>query len=226
MNGNEQHYSEPGDFGVRDCALVAIATGRSARSLRELREGIRFIDTASIYFHFWGGLLRPTFDDPRYHNGFAIWAAHALHDAALAERLSVIDPTTFADMEELRGELLRVLDDGLAGAAAVSDVPLEAAFDFIRSQIVVFSTPRRFEDPAELPGAVAAMSRTSVFYHFIDARRRTPASIDDFSTWLTDIDREKYGELTAALAGIDPFYGTLVETREELTRVFGDFFGA
>jgi hypothetical protein len=49
--------------------------------------------------------------------------------------------------------------------------------------------------------------------------------VDDFTTWLSDIDREKYGHLTTRLASIDPFFATLVETRNELARAFRDFFG-
>jgi hypothetical protein len=225
---NEAQRPDPpwGAFEVKDCALVAIATGRRARNLLELRDEIRTIDAASIYFHFWGSLLRPTFDDPRFHNGFAIWADHALHNTALAERLSVIDPTYFEDMERLRARVITVIDQDLTRTGVVPSAPEGAEFDFIRSQIVIFDTCRRLTDPADLPEAVAAMSRTSVFYHFIDARRRTPDSVDDFSTWLSDIDRTGYAELCTRLEGIDPFYGSLEETRTALREVLTAFLGA
>ena len=220
----QEHYNPPGELAIKDCALVAIATGRRARDLRELRDGILEADPASIYYHFWGGLLRSTFDDPRYYNGFAIWVDHALHVSSLAERLSVIDPTDFDDMNDLRKRLITVIDSGLELGESRQEAPEDNLFDFIRSQIVVFNTRNPLADPAEFPSAVAAMSRTSVFYHFIDARRRTPDSTDDFTCWLNDIDRHGYAELTMRLASIDPFFATLVETREELTRTFSDHF--
>ncbi|MBN2565059.1 MAG: hypothetical protein JXB46_05060 [Candidatus Eisenbacteria bacterium] len=215
-----------GAFEVKDCALVAIATGRRARNLLELRDEIRTVDAASIYYHFWGSLLRPTFDDPRFNNSFAIWADHALHNTALAERLSVIDPTDFEDMEQLRTRVVEVIDQDLARTGLVPSAPEGAEFDFIRSQIVIFDTGKRLLYPADLPEAVAGMSKTSVFYHFIDARRRTPDSVDDFRTWLADIDRTGFAELCTTLAGIDPFYGSLEETRAMLREVFTDFLGA
>ncbi len=104
--GRREQYSPAGPFAVRDCALAAIATGRHAENLRELRNELRTVDPASIYYHFWGGLLRPTFDDPRYNNDFARWAHHALHNPALAERLSVVDPTDHNDLDSLRRELV------------------------------------------------------------------------------------------------------------------------
>ena len=202
VEAERQSKAPWGGFAVKDCALVAIATGRRARNLFELRDEIRTIDPASIYFHFWGSLLRPTFDDPRFNNSFAIWADHALHNTALAERLSVIDPTDFEDMEELRARVVAVIDQDLARGEQVTSAPEGGAFDFIRSQIVIFDTGKSIVDPADLPDAVAEMSRTSVFYHFIDARRRTPDSVDDFRTWLTDIDRTGFAELCNRLASI------------------------
>jgi hypothetical protein len=225
MTEQQQTYYPPGGLSIKDCALVAIATGRRARNLRELRDGIGEAAAASVYYHFWGSLLRPTFDDPRFHNGFAIWADHALHNTALAERLSVIDPTDYPDTDELRKHVLDIVDSALDEGKQIATAPDDNLFDFIRSQIVVFGTRRTLDDPSELPNAVETMTRTSVFYHFIDARRRTPGSVDDFTTWLSDIDREQYGDLTTRLASIDPFFATLVETRDELARAFRDFFG-
>lgn len=225
MNGSGKSSPWVAGFAVKDCALVAIATGRSARTLAELRDELLTIDAASIYFHFWGGLLRPTFDDPRYYNGFATWIGHALRNPGLAERLSVIDPTAFDDMEALRAELIRTIEDGLDEGGTPECVSEEAAFHFVRSQIVVFSARKLLDNPGELPDAVAVMPRTSIFYHFIDARRRTPNSADDFTTWLTDIDRDGYHELCVTIADIDPFYATLEETRSVLARAFADFFG-
>ena len=223
MSRSSNPYNPPGRLAVKDCALVAIATGRRARNLTELRDGIREADVASIYYHFWGGLLRPTFDDPLYYNGFAIWADHALHNKALAERLSVVDPQDHPDTNDLRTHLLDILDSELASGSVLATAPDDNLFDFIRSQIVVFTTSRSLTDPHELPGAVEEMTRTSIFYHFIDARRRTPDAVDDFTTWLNDIDRERYRDLTARLAGIDPFFVTLAETRAELGRTFREY---
>jgi hypothetical protein len=220
MSRSDNPYNPPGGLAVKDCALVAIATGRRARDLRELRDGIAESDVACIYYHFWGGLLRPTFDDPKYHNGFAVWVEHALHNQALAERLSVIDPKDYPDTNDLRRHLLHVVDSELDHVGVAAKAPDDRLFDFIRSQIVVFTTSRALSSPSELPDAIERMTRTSVFYHFIDARRRTPDAVDDFTTWLNDIDRERYAALTVRLASIDPFFVTLSEMRDELARAF------
>jgi hypothetical protein len=212
-------------FAVKDCALVAIATGRRAQNLKELRDELVAADPASIYFHFWGGLLRPIFDDPRYNNGFARWVDHELHNQALAERLSVIDPVDYPDTRRLRARLVDVIEEELDRADALPWTTRERRFHFVRSQIVVFDTRRAVERPPDLTEAVASMTPTSIFYHFVDARRRTPDSVDDFSTWLTDWDREGFDNLCRTLAGVDPFFRSLVETREELVQILADSLG-
>ena len=73
-------------FIVKDCALIAIATGLRAQNLPELRNRIQEIPQACLYYHFWGGLLRSKFDDPEFPNDFAYWARHSLQDKILAER--------------------------------------------------------------------------------------------------------------------------------------------
>src|SRR4030065_1575073 len=86
-------------FASKDGVLAAIATGLRAQTLRELRDHLTGIHLGCIYYHFWGGLLRPHFDDPEYNNDFASWARHALHDVPLAERLGVIDPAAYPEPE-------------------------------------------------------------------------------------------------------------------------------
>ena len=98
-------------FEVKDCALIALATGRRAQNIRELKEILRSIDADSVYYHFWGTLLRPRFDNPQYHNDFAIWIAHQLHDKVLAERLALLDPTDFDSVDQLRGEIIEILEE-------------------------------------------------------------------------------------------------------------------
>ena len=81
----------PQTFHIKDCSIAALATGRRAQNLRELRDHVRTVDAACIYYHFWGSRLLPRFDDPEYNNDFAAWCRHALQDDIMAERLAVVD---------------------------------------------------------------------------------------------------------------------------------------
>jgi hypothetical protein len=157
-------------FAVKDCALIAVATGEYVQTLRELKEKLAAIPTSCIYYHFWGGLLRPRFDDPEYQNDFAIWSWRSLHDKTLAERLAVIDPTDFGDLNELRRELIEVIEERLDENELLAWVIPSHGFHFVRSQIVVFDTGRRFSTIDELSAHIVHMSPGTIFYHMNDAR--------------------------------------------------------
>jgi hypothetical protein len=210
-------------FAIKDCALATIATGRRAQNLREMLDILTNIHPGSIYHHFWGGLLRPRFDDPQYNNDFAVWCHYALHDDVLAERLAVIDPTDYEDLEMLRSMLVDVFEQRLDEVERPIWAKNDQKFHFTRSQIVVFDTEKKINEPSELTDAVANMSVGSIFYHYIDARRRFPRGIDDFRAWLDGFG-DKYHELCVDLAAVDPYFSTLTEVRQSLISVFHNYF--
>jgi hypothetical protein len=224
QRGTSMENSVRKPFAVKDCALLAVATGRRAQNLRELRDILVTIHPSSIYYHFWGGLLRPRFDDPQFNNDFAAWCHYALHDEALAERLAVTDPTDYEDLEALRRKLVEVIEDRLDEMERPEWARFDQQFNFLRSQIVVFDTHRSLANPEDLVHALTRMSVGSVFYHFVDARRREPIGVGDFRTWLMGFG-EKYAELSAKLASVDPYFINLNELRQQLVTVFENYFG-
>jgi hypothetical protein len=210
-------------FAIKDCALIAIATGRRAQNLRELRDRLRDIDPNCIYYHFWGGLLRPRFDDPEYHNDFAIWVAHGLHNKALAERLAAIDPVVFEGMEDLRDELIDVIEENLDETEFPKWAERDDQFEFIRSQIVVFDTRIKVYTASDFIEILPKMSVGSIFYHFIDARRRRKNSLDDFQNWLSALG-DTFEGLKRRINRIDPYFTRLTRLRDELTKAFRGYF--
>jgi uncharacterized protein YciW len=210
-------------FTIKDCALAALATGLRAQNLRELRDRLQTVHPGSIYYHFWGGLLRPRFDDPEYNNDFASWARHGLHDTTLAERLAVIDPGGFVHLEQLRQEILDVIDERLDETEHLTWAPRDRQFQFIRAQTVVFDTGRRVDDAAELAAIVPTLSLGSIYYHVVDARRREPPGMDDFRAWLEQFN-DAHAELRQRLAEVDPYFLTLAELRSRLAAIFQDYF--
>jgi hypothetical protein len=205
----------PEPFAVKDCALIAIGTGEKVQNLRELRDRLLTIDAASIYHHFWGCLLNPSFDEPEYQNDFAAWAWYGLRDRRLAEKLAVIDPSQFPDIENLRRELIEMIEERLEETELVPWAKANQQFAFIRSQIVVFDTSLRIENPRMLQENLPRMSIGSIFYHFIDARRRPPYGQDDFSAWLAGFG-DGYPRLAESMSSVDPYFVTLTELRREL----------
>jgi len=209
-------------FALKDCALVAIATGKRAQNLRELRDMLATIHAGSIYYHFWGGRLRMQFDEPEFNNDFSAWSNNGLHDSSLAERLGAIVPTDFNDLEDLRHELIEVIEERLDETEIVPWSKADQQFQFIRSQIVVFDTHQTIHSFKELAEFFPKLSIGSIFYHFIDAQRRYPFGMDDFSNWLTSLGN-KYLDLVSQLTEIDPYFSSLSELRQRLSRIFSDY---
>lgn len=216
-----QRQNEP--FAIKDCALIAIATGQRAYNLRDLRDNLLTVHPGSLYYHFWGGLLRPRFDDPEFNNDFAAWVAHSLHDKKLAERLSLIDPSEVSSLEDLRQEIIQVVEERMDESEILSWAQREERFDFIRSQIIIFNTHKLVAQPKQFKRIMPGLSVGSIFYHYIDARRRTPEATSDFQYWL-----EGFGDAFSGLIGrmnaVDPYFQTLTELRAELAVLFTDYF--
>jgi hypothetical protein len=213
------HQMQHVTFILKDCALITLATGIKAQTLKEFRESLQRIPVGSIYHHFWGRLLRPQFDEPEYNNDFSSWAFRGLHDKLLAERLSMIIPTDFDDLEALRQELLEAVEQRLDESELVFWASADEQFHFLQGQIVVFDSGQRLAKPADLLSVLPGLSTGSIFYHFIDARQRTPNRCDDFSAWVRAFG-PPFEELGERLCSIDPYFSSLKEIRHLLTGTF------
>lgn len=202
-------------FFVKSCALAVISTGEFVMTLAHLKEVMKRIPLRSIYYHFWGSRLRASFTHPDYYNDFAYWAHSSLHDSILSERLGILDPTEFTDLEDLRKALIEVIDERLDEIEYSSWSKDEIQFQFLEASTIVFDTSIKVTHPKELKSVIPSLSFNSIFYHFIDARRRTPERIDDFCFWLKNFGNE-YSELIKKIKSIDPFFSDLSTIRQRL----------
>lgn len=210
-------------FYVKDCTLAAIATGIKAQTLAELRDRLGLVPEGCIYYHFWGGRLRTEFAHHEYHNDFSHWAHNALHDEVLSERLELIDPTDYDDLEALRDELIGLVENRLDEHEVIPWAKHDQQFHFSRSKIIIFSTRYQVSNPEELADIVPKLTQSSIFYHFIDAARRLPERGDDFSAWL-EIFGSKYQELISHLRNIDPYFISLANLQLKLSNLFREHF--
>jgi hypothetical protein len=215
--------TDTSSFLINDCALISIATGLKAMTLAELRNNLTIAPLDSIYHHFWGGLLLPRFEEREFNNDFAGWVRHSLRDPVLAERLAAIDPSASGNLEELRHTILDLVEERLDENESAGWIRSNRQFEFLRSQLVVFDSNRRLEKPADLAEQISLLSISSIFYHFIDARRRLDEGCDDFSHWLAGFGDE-HQPLCQQLAAIDPYFSSLGQIRTELTVLMKSYF--
>ncbi len=211
-------------FEVKDCALLARMSGlQPAFNLRELRERIAVCGENVLFHHFCETTLRGTFDNPDYRNDFAVWSKLYLGDRVLAERLGILDPYAFPSLGGLRAATLEVLDERLSELTMIPWARPGDEFFFREATTVVFSAGIRISRSTEFAAAIRNMTVGSVYYHFLEARRRPPIGKDDFTAWLLENGNGgKHRPYIDALASIDFYFHTLAELRKELVKVLSD----
>lgn len=210
-------------FQVKDCSLVEMATGIKAQTLAEFRDRLSMIPIDCIDFHFWGARIRRTsFEHREYHNDFSYWAHHSLHDDILAERLELLNPTDYKDLEPLRADLIEIVENRLDESNMILWAKSEELFYFCLSKTFVFQTNYVINKPQELMDVLPRLTKSSIFYHFIDSTRRTPEKIDDLSLWLHQF--KGCEELIAAFRKIDPYPISLANLQAKLVDVTIAYF--
>lgn len=206
-------------FEIKDCTLLVRMSGLpAAYNLRELRDRIASCSADVLYYHFFQTPLAPTFDNPDYRNDFAAWIKLFLGDRVLAERLGIIDPYEFPSLEDLRSHVLDLVDERLSELPAVLWTAPGSEFYFMEATTIAFDTGERVLHPRDLAPAVRRMTNSSVYFHFLEARRRPPLRMDDFTPWLREAG-EGALPYVEALASIDFYFYSLSELRQEIVRV-------
>jgi hypothetical protein len=199
-------------FEFKQSVSIVKSTGEKAGNLRELRDGIAKISPESIYHHTYQYLRKGMIRE--YTNDFAHWAGESLEERALSERLSNIDPYTYANIDSLRKELLAVIDDYLEKFPEPRRAMLRDEFHFTQTVTLVFPSGTRVRNLAEFLMAVKYVDSGCIYYHFYEARTRHDEPVDDFTFWIEGALGKK--ELAVRIRAIDPFMHTIEGIREHI----------
>jgi len=148
-----------------------------------------------------------------YTNEFAHWAGESLQERSLAEHLSNIDAYAFERVDDLRAELIRVIDAYLAEFPAPREALAGEEFFFSEGVLIVFGTGVRARNLAEFLMAVRYVDPASIYYHFFEAREHLPKGGNDFSRWLADLGKP---DLAARIGAIDPMMHDLESIRRHI----------
>lgn len=174
-------------FEINDCSLITRMAGvRDAMNLRELAERLKICPEECLFHHFCETVIRPTFDYPEFPNDFAYWASSKLRDSVLAERLALINPYKVGTFDDLRQNILDIVEERMREIDYIPWAPKSGAFHFLQAATAVFTTGIILESPDDLFRQLPLMTRGSIYYHFVESRRRTEGGTDDFSAWLVE----------------------------------------
>jgi hypothetical protein len=198
-------------FEFKHCVNIIKATGMKARNLHELRDIIAIVSGESIFHHTYQYFLKGHILE--YTNDFAHWAGEGLEERALSEHLSNVDPYAFKNIDDMRKELLGVIDGYLENFPE----PRESmpGDEFYFNETVTLTSPlgTRAKNLAEFLIAIKYVDAAAIYYHFYEARVRL--GVDDFSKWFEDSLGKK--ELAERVRAIDPFMHSIEEIRGHVT---------
>lgn len=201
-------------FRFLGCIELREILGQRARDERELMELLEQVPAGSVYYHTHSVFLRHYRVTGAYPNDFANWVASQVRDQVLAERLAVVDPFEFHDLDRLREELVSIIDDHVSQLHPVPRVVFGEPFFFVQSHIVEVPAGLEARTLEEFDRGLREVDASSIYLHTLEARARRGRRRGDFAEWLG----EELGltALADEIAGINPYLGGLERIRAEL----------
>lgn len=207
---------DPGPFVFHSERRIVRLTARTATTLPELIEQVQSVSGASIFYHTHQQYLSHHFQRPAYYNDFAAWLLTGIQEAALAEKVAVIDLLAFPAIRPLREAILEVLTSHPQGAAPARQCRPGAEFHFCESQSFVFRTGLVAGTVQEFFEVLPRVTLVSLYYHFFEARLRLERPTNDFSMWLA---AKGSADLAEAVERLDPYAASLDQLKEDIVSI-------
>lgn len=203
------------------CSELQEILGNEADDEKRLVELIEEVPLDSIYYHTHSFFLRHHYIPGAYANDFAQWVATQVRDLVLGERLAVLDPFDFKNLEALREELISIIDDHLSRTSVVPRVIFGKPFYFKQSRIIEVPTGLRARTLQDFRSALSDVEISAIYYHMFEARIRLPREESDFSLWI----RKYLGlpELSERIRVLNPYVGSLERLRSSLLVACDEF---
>lgn len=189
--------------------------GIKAKDPVELREGIAAVPANSIYYHTHRFLQQHHYLSPEPPNDFAYWLTGILNLRELGEAIASVDIVRWKDLEELRGEFIRILDSNLSPGKYSVSAPQGSEFHFMNTKRFVLPTNCVAHNLEEFIDAIRKVSVRSLYFHIFEARMRLKEDENDFTEWFRSIGQE---QLAKDLCRLDPYTMTLEGLRERIIR--------
>ena len=173
-------------FRFTGCWELREILGRSARDEQQLLEAIEEIPLGSLSYHTHSFFLRHKYIAGPYPNDFATWAAIQVRDRVLGEKLGILDPYDFENLEALRTGIVNIIDEHLSNLQIIPRTIYGEPFHFMQSRIIEVSTGLEARNLAEFRKVLAAVDASVVYYHSFEAILRLGRRKGDFALWIEE----------------------------------------
>lgn len=210
-------------FRWYDCSLLEWTYGDPARTVHGLLQRIEDAPASGIHFHTHHTYLLRPFIGSHYLNDYANWSSEHLRDERLGERLSMVLPSQFEDVEELRAALIDVLENHLSELGTEQRV-IGKSDPFTPMDGRTFALPSgpRAHTLKEWVRQLEKATLHSIYYHFYEIlwyEEQAREKLDPAS-WMRSIGEDEAAE---AIESFDPFSWNLNEFRHDLIETMRKF---
>lgn len=201
-------------FTFIGCNELEESLGQQADDEKELAEMLEDVPLDSVHFHTHSYFLRHRFIERVYPNDFAQWVVTQVGDHVLAEKLAVVDPFDYPNLEDLREEIISIIDHHLSRMPIVPRVIFGRPFYFHRSRILEVPMGVEARTLSEFRRAVSEIDVSAIYFHMFEAHFRLHREESDFSAWI----RTGLGlpDLADRIRAINPYLGSLERLRSSL----------
>jgi hypothetical protein len=199
-------------FRFASCMELREILGKRAMDEARLLEIIEEAPADSIYYHTHSYYLRHPYSQGLFPNDFATWVALHEQDRVLGERLGVLDPFEFDDIERLRAGIVTIIADHLSHLGTIPRCTTGEPFEFVRSHVIEADLGLEAWTLREFRDTLAGVEVGAVYNHACEARLRKGRLSGDFVDWLSAEDGlglpdlatqvEKVGRLGLSLEGM------------------------
>ena len=211
------------EFIFNGCVEIKKLLGKKADDEAKLMELIEEVPSDSIYYHTHSYFLRHYYIAGPYPNDFANWAAIQVRDRVLGEKLASVTPLGGRTIEEIRTELIEIIDSHLSSLKSVPGVTQEEPFYFMESQVIEVPTGFVAADFAQFREALRNVDAGAIYNHIFEARVRVKKGRSDFAIWLEEVLGMK--ELAENIERIDSYMYSLEGLREKIIFLCDKFNG-
>ncbi|MGD2278836.1 MAG: DUF5752 family protein [Candidatus Omnitrophota bacterium] len=201
-------------FKFTGCIELKELLAEKADNELQLLTLIEDVPTDSIYYHTHSYFLRHFYLAGQYPNDFANWAALQVRDRVLGEKLGIVTPSGDKSIEDIRTELLDIIDNHLSSIKAVPSAVYGEPFYFMKSKVMEIPMGISVDNLSDFVEAFKTIHASAIYNHIFEARLRLKKGKSDFSIWLDEV--LGMDELAENIEKIDCYMYSLEDLRTKI----------
>ncbi len=202
------------EFSFTDCIEIKEVLGKRADDEKALMDLVEEAPVDAIYYHTHSYFLRHYYITGPYPNDFANWAAVQVRDRVLGEKLSSVTPTPSYSLEDVRNEVMEIIDTHLASLKIIPAATYGQPFYLMKSRIIEVPTNLEAGSLKEFREALAVVDASAIYNHIFEARMRVRKGKSDFALWLEEV--MGLTELAEKIENVDAYMYSLEGLRAKL----------